>query len=152
MAATASNPIFYGAPVIGRVNNFSSANTARDGSGTLSTVTWIGTGGSSTPPAVGWILRRIDFIASHSSSAPDLADFIVTVFITDGTTITPWIDYDPGNAAAGSTTATAVPTTISPQYFSDVAFPANSYPLFGLTVAPTTGGLSVVMFGELANV
>ncbi len=150
MAATPSNPYFYGPPVIGRVANLTTANTARDGSGTLSTVVWVGTAGTSTPPAVPWILKKMEFIATHSSGAPDLADCVVTLFITDGTTITPWFDIDVGNAAAASTTATAVPIQ-SPVVFSDIEFPAGSYPLIGLTVAPATGGLSVVMWGNLAN-
>jgi len=153
MAVTSSGAYFYGAPVIGRVANLTTANTARDGSGTLSTVVWIGTAGSGTPPAVGWKLNRIDFIATHSSAAPDLADSVITAFITDGTTITPWFDIDIGNLAAASTTATAgLGTAFTPVLLSDALFPASSYPLFGITVAPTTGGLAVAMFGELANV
>jgi hypothetical protein len=151
MTAIASNGYFYGPPVIGRVANLTSANTARDGSGTLSTVVWIGTGGSSTPPAVPWMLKRLDIIAAHSSAAPDLADCVVTLFVTDGTTITPWFDLDIGNPAAASTILPATPVAVSPVSFSDIEFPAGSYPLLGITVAPTTGGLAAVMWGNLAN-
>lgn len=151
MTAITSGAYFYGPPVIGRVSSLTAANTARDGSGTLSTVTWIGTASSSTPPASPWVLKRIELIAASSGSAPDLADCVVTFFITDGTTITPWFDLDIANPAAASTVLTAVPTG-SPISFSDIEFPANSYPLIGITAAPTTGGLAAVMFGNLANV
>jgi hypothetical protein len=150
MTAVDSKAYFYGPPVIGRVANLATANTARDGSGTLSTVTWLGTAGSSTPPASPWLLKRIDLIAAHSSSAPDLADCVLTFFTTDGTTIVPWFDLDLGNPAAASTTLTAVPAS-SPLTFSDIEFPASCYPLIGITVAPATGGLAAVMWGNLIN-
>lgn len=152
MTAISSGAYFYGPPVIGRVANLTAANTARDGSGTLSTVVWIGTSGTSTPPAVPWMLKRIELMATSSGAAPDLADCVITLFITDGTTITPWYDIDIGNLNPAATTATAALSGFTPITFSDIEFPANSYPLLGLTVAPTTGGLAAVMWGNLANV
>ena len=61
MATTAT---YFGTACYGRVS-FSATNTARDGTGTLQALTWIGTGG--TAPTTDWNLKRVRIAESENT-------------------------------------------------------------------------------------
>src|SRR5574343_623541 len=121
--------------------SLSTANANRDGTGTLVTPTWGGSGGAGAP-TTDWQLLRLVI-----SETGDLADSVVTVFTTDGTTILFLTDVDINNPAAGATTVTGLVTDV---LFQDYKFPAGWDLRFGLTVAPTSGLAVVTAFCERA--
>jgi hypothetical protein len=116
------------------------ANTSRDGSGTLETPTWTGT--TSGPPETDWQLNRLVLC-----QATDLADSVMTMFTYDGTNTRLCWEYDFGDPAAASTTVTGLITEIP---FCGWGFPADTDLRFGITVAPTAGVLVVHGFCERA--
>jgi hypothetical protein len=119
----------------------STANTNRDGTGTLATPTWGGSGGAGAP-ITDWQLKRIIL-----SQTGDLADSVLTIFTTDGSTINFLTDVDLANPAAASTTASGFMYEIP---FVEHLFPANWDIRFGITVAPTSGACIVHAFCERA--
>jgi hypothetical protein len=143
-----STPTWIGTPFLGRAD-VSTANTGRDGSGTLVTPAWMGSGYSGADvafvagaPATNWQLNRISV-----GSTGDLADCVLTVFSTDGTTIKFLTDIDLGNAAAASATATGVVMEVP---LSDFRFPAGCDLRLGITAAPASGVAVVTLFADRA--
>lgn len=104
MAVTAT-PIFVQAPR-GEIVNFSTANTGRDGSGTLATL-W-------TPGANGSIIDHIDVCATGTTTAG-----VVRLFVFDGSTYRLWKELLIP-AKIPSTTIAAYSTSV------DCSLPSNS--------------------------
>lgn len=115
------------------------ANTARDGTGTLASPVWGGTGGAN-PPSTDWLLKRVSLCATG-----DLADSVMTMFVYDGTLTRLAYEYDLGNLAAASATVSGYITEVP---FQDWTFPGTWDLRFGITATPTSGVLSVVGFCE----
>ena len=110
----------------------STANTARDGTGTLATVM--------TGVAAGTRILRITVI-----STGDPADSIVNLFLHDGTTAHFWDAFDLGNPAAASTTVDAFRVS---QRYPNLYLPNASWSLrASVTVALTAGVMKVWAFG-----
>jgi hypothetical protein len=134
----ASDPVFTSA-WCNFTAQVSTANTGRDGSGTLVTPTWGGTGGAN-PPATDWMLKRLSLCQTG-----DLADCIMTMFVYDGTNTRLCYEYDFANPTAASATA---PGYIIEVPFQDWTFPATWDLRFAITAAPTAGVLAVTGFCE----
>jgi hypothetical protein len=127
----AVNPTFESTPRTA-VASVSTANTARDGSGTLaSIITGVSAG------------TRIDRLVLNSTADP--ADSTVTIFLFDGSTAWYWREVDLGNPAAGS-------TTVAPFFYeiklADAILPNGSWILkAAITVALTSGVMNLFAHG-----
>lgn len=128
MAAT---PTFVSTPRLA-VAAVSTANTGRDGSGTIATVI--------TGVAAGTKISRVVVAATG-----DPADSIVTLFLHDGTTAWYWDSVDLGNPSAGSTNADSARFE---RTYEDLILPDASWSLrAAITVALTSGQANVFAFG-----
>lgn len=127
----ATTPSFVTTPRIGVVD-VATANTARDGTGTIATII--------TGVAAG---TRIDRVVAITTGDP--ADSIVNLFIHDGTTAHFFDDIDMGNPAAASTT---IPAFRSERPYSNLILPNASWSLrASITVALTAGVMKLFAFG-----
>jgi hypothetical protein len=127
----ASTPAFTTTPRIGRAS-VSTANTARDGTGTIVDVI---TGASTGTKIVEVVIK--------SSAQP--AASVVTLFLTDGTATYILDEVALGTPAAGSTTVASYRSTV---LYQNLVLPNASWKLqAAVTVAPTSGVINVVAFG-----
>lgn len=127
----ASNPTFASTPRIG-LGSVTTANTARDGSGTIvNCLTGVAAG------------TRIERIVVKATADP--ADSIVTIFIYDGSTYWIFDEFDWGNPAPGSTT---VESGRMEKAYRDIVLPASTWKIAAaITVALTSGAANVEVFG-----
>lgn len=134
----AGTPAFASAPRI-LAAAVSTANTARDGTGTIATLT----GASWTSaPAAGTKVTSVAVVATG-----DPADSIVNLFIHDGTTAWYFDSFDLGNPAAASTT---VDTYRASKTYADLVLPSGYTLRASITVALTAGVCNVfAMAGDL---
>ncbi len=124
----ASTPSFTGTPRIG-ATTVSTANTARDGTGTIATVI--------TGVAAG---TKISEVVLKATDNP--ADSVVTLFLYDGSTYTLFDEVDLGDPAAASTTVTGYRTSVR---YDNLVLPSASWSLrAAITVAPTGGVVNVI--------
>jgi hypothetical protein len=126
----ATAPNFTGTPQT-EVASVSTANTARDGTGTIATVFTAGASGS-----------RITSIRCVATVDP--ADSIVNLFLHDGTTAWFFDSVDMGNPAAASTTADAFKAVVS---YTDLLLPSGWSLRASITVALTAGVVNVFAHG-----
>lgn len=127
MSAT---PAFAATPRIGAVT-VSTANTNRDGTGTIATVITAG--------ASGTLIRRLVFKATG-----DPADSIVNVFLHDGSTYYLFDEVDLGNPAAASTTVEGYRFE---KAYTDLTLPTSWSVRAAITVALTAGVINVIALG-----
>jgi hypothetical protein len=127
MAAAAN---FVGTPEAA-VASVSTANTARDGTGTIATVFTAGSSGS-----------RITSVRCVATGDP--ADSIVNLFLHDGTTAWFFDSIDMGNPAAASTTVDAFKAVVS---YTDLLLPSGWSLRASITVALTAGVVNVFVHG-----
>lgn len=126
----ASSPTFTSVPRIG-VGSVSTANTARDGSGTIVDILTGATAGT-----------KINEIVVKATADP--ADSIVTLFIYDGSVYRIFDEFDLGDPAAASTT---VRSFREPRFYDNLVLPSASFKLAAaITVAPTSGAVLVLAF------
>lgn len=127
----ASIPAYATTPVIA-IGQVSTANTARDGTGTIATVI----------PAVTvpTLIRSI-----RVKATADPADSIVTLFLHDGTNFRLFDEIDLGDPAAGSTTVPAYNS--GPLFYDDLVLPVGWSLRAAITVAPTAGVVNVIAMG-----
>jgi hypothetical protein len=127
----AASPVYASVARVG-VAAVSTANTAKDGTGTIVDIL--------TGVAAGTRVNRVVVKATV-----DPADSILTIFIHNGTSYFLFDEVDLGNPAAGSTT---VETFRWEKTYSDLILPSTSYKLAAaVTVALTSGVLNVFAFG-----
>ncbi len=129
MAANTS-PIFLAVPKIGAVS-VSTANTARDGSGTIATVFTAGSFGS-----------KINEVVIKAEADP--ADSTVVFFLYDGSTYHVFDEWDIGNPAAGATTTVSYRES---RTYDNLLLPSGWSLRASITVALTSGVLRVVALG-----
>lgn len=124
-------PAFTATPRIGAIS-VSTANTARDGTGTIATVI--------TGVAAGTRIERVRIAATA-----DPADSIVNLFLHDGTNFWFFDSFDIGNPAAASTTADPF---VGEKTYNNLILPSASWSLrASITVALTAGVVNVFAFG-----
>lgn len=128
----ASAPSFASTP---RVAGASVAtNTARDGTGTITTVLSAGSGGT-----------KINEVVVKSTGQP--ADSVVTLFLFDGTSYYLFDEIDLGAPTAGSNTAAAYRTSVR---YDNVVLPNGWSLRAAVTVAATSGAVLVIaLAGDL---
>jgi len=126
----ATDPQFVTTPNVG-VNDVSTANTARDGSGTIETIFTAGADGS-----------RIEEIVIKATGDP--ADSIVTIFLHDGSNFYLFDEFDLGNPAAASTTVEGYRTS---RTYTNLVLPTGWTLRAAITVALTSGVINVFALG-----
>lgn len=127
----AADPAFTDTPLVARANVVT-ANTGRDGSGTIATIL--------TASAD----CKIEEIVVKANGDP--ADSVVTIFIdpTGGGTWYIFDEYDIGNPAAGSTTVVAYRLSTT---YANLCLPSGAKLGAAITVALTAGSLEVWALG-----
>lgn len=125
----ATSPAFASTPKLA-VGSVSTANTNRDGTGTIETIFSAGTSGS--------IVTRITIQATG-----DPADGIVTIFLHDGTTAQLFDEFDSGDPAAASNTVVGWRSDRT----YDLVLPNGWSVRAACTVAPTSGVFKVFVHG-----
>lgn len=126
----AADPVFAATPKIG-VASVSTANTSRDGTGTIATILTAGASGTK--------IYRISLQATG-----DPADSVVTLFLHDGTNYWLFDEIDVGNPAAASATVTGFRASRS---YDDLVLPSGWSFRAAITVALTAGVINVFAFG-----
>lgn len=126
----ASTPNFASTPRIGAVDVVT-ANTARDGTGTIATVI--------TAAAAGTRIERMVFKATG-----DPADSVITVFLHDGSTYFLYDEIDINNPAAATTTSEGYRFE---KPYRDLILPSGWSIRAAITVALTAGSIKVFALG-----
>jgi hypothetical protein len=126
----ATSPQFVTTPKIGAVT-VSTANTNRDGTGTIATVFTAGSSGS-----------RIEEVVLKATGDP--ADSVVTLFLHDGTTYFLFDEFDLADPTAASTTTTGYRTS---KTYDNLVLPSGYSLRAAITVALTSGVINVIALG-----
>lgn len=126
----ATSPQFTTTAKIG-VAAVSTANTARDGTGTIETVLTAGSNGT-----------RVERIWLQATGDP--ADSTVTIFLYDGAAYWLFDEFDIGNPAAASTTVAGYNTS---RAYTDLVLPSGWSIRAAITVALSAGVINVFALG-----
>jgi hypothetical protein len=126
----ADAPAFIATPRIGAVT-VSTANTARDGTGTIATVFTAGANGS-----------RIEEVVLKATGDP--ADSIVTLFLHDGSTYFLFDEVDLADPAAASTTVTGYRMS---RTYDNLVLPTGWSLRAAITVALSSGVINAIALG-----
>lgn len=127
----ASTPNFTATPRVG-IGAVSTANTNRDGSGTIVDILTGASGGT-----------KISEVVIKATANP--ADSTVTLFIYDGSTAWVFDEVDLGDPAAASATVASYRTSVT---YDNLVLPSASYKLqAAITAQPTAGSVNVIAFG-----
>lgn len=127
----ATAPSFIATPRIG-VGSVSTANTNRDGTGTIVDII--------TGAATG--TRILEVVVKADG---DPADCTVTLFLYDGSNSHIFDEIDLGNPAAGSATVASYRGTLT---YANLVLPSASWKLqAAITAAPTPGAVKVIALG-----
>ena len=126
----ASAPAFA-ATVKTAVGSVATANTNRDGTGTIATIFSAGSSGS-----------RLDLVWLKSTNDP--ADCTIVLYLHDGTTHWCLTEADFGNPAAGSATVATYETQVN---LNGLNIPTGWSLRASITAAPTAGVVNVFVFG-----
>lgn len=126
----ATVPNFTGTPKAA-VNSVSTANTLRDGNGTIATVFTAGASGSR--------ITEVRIVATG-----DPADSIVNLFLHDGATAWFFDSVDIGNPAAATTTVDAFKAVVG---YTNLLLPSGWSLRASITVALTAGVVNVFAHG-----
>lgn len=126
----AASPIFVGTPVIW-AGKLDTANTNRDGTGTIVTLGSAGASGS-----------RIDEIVVKADADP--ADCTVVFYLYDGSTYYVFDEWDIGNPAAGSATVASYRES---RLYENLVLPSGWSLRASITAGLTAGKMHVTAFG-----
>lgn len=129
MAAN-TEPVFAKTPIC-KVASVSTANTNRDGTGTIVDIATAGADGA-----------RIEEIVVKATGDP--ADSIVTIFIHNGTSYFLYDEFDLGNPAAASTTVEAYRSS---RTYENLVLESGEKLAAAITVALTAGVINVWVHG-----
>lgn len=126
----AADPQFISVANVGIVS-VSTANTARDGSGTVVTAWTAGASGG-----------KVNRVVLKATGQP--ADSIVTMFINDGGGLDLFDEFDLGAPAAASTTVTGFRME---RVYDDLVLEAGYIVAFAITVALSSGVIIATVLG-----
>lgn len=126
----AANPAYAATPRCAAAS-VSTANTNRDGTGTIATIFTAGASGS-----------KIEEIVIKAENDP--ADSIVILWLHDGSSYHMFDEVDLGNPAAGSTTVVAYRES---RLYESLILPSGWSLRASITVALTAGAIKVIAFG-----
>lgn len=116
--------------------------TATDGSGTSIAFTWY-----NSAPAADYMLTRLIVSSTSATGVGDVADSLIHIFVSDGSTERLIRTFDPGNPVAG--------TTVLPAFQREFAFgpefvlPSTVLPRVNVSVTPTAGNLDFVLLAQM---
>lgn len=130
--ASNTEPVFARAPLCG-VGAVSTANTNRDGTGTIVDILPFGSFGNGG--------ARVEEIVVKATGDP--ADSVVTIFIYDGSWFL-WDEFDLGNPAAASTTVEGYRVA---RTYENLVLTDGAKLGAAITVAPTSGVVNVWALG-----
>lgn len=125
-----ASPAFTSVPNIG-AGSVSTANTARDGTGTIATIFTAGGSGS----VVSEIVVKAD---------ADPADSCVVIYLHDGSNYHVFDEFDLGNPPAASAT---VPSYRDNKTYENLVLPTGWTVRASITAAPTSGVVQVIVLG-----
>lgn len=114
-----------------------------DGSSAGTAFTWY-----NTAPASDWMLTKIVFSSTSATGVGDLADSLIHITVTDGTTERLLRTIDIGNPAAGSVTLAGYQVEVN--FGPEFVFPSTVLPRIATSVTPTAGNLDAVLFAQVA--
>lgn len=123
-------PVFLLTPRVAMAS-VSTANTNRDGTGTVATICTAATNGT-----------RIEEIVVKATGDP--ADSVVTVFIHDGSNYFLFDEFDLGDPAAASTTVAGYRES---RTYRNLVLPSGYSIRAAITVALTAGVINVICMG-----
>lgn len=123
-------PIFTGS-VRSEAVSISTANTNRDGTGTIGTLFTAGSSGS-----------KIEEIVVKSDGDP--ADCTIVFYLHDGSTYFVYDEWDIGNPAAGSATVASYREV---RTYENLVLESGWSLRCSITAAPTSGTVKVLAFG-----
>ena len=126
----AAAPAFAATPRIGAVS-VSTANTNRDGTGTIATIITAGANGTQ--------IRELVLKATG-----DPADSVVTVFLHDGSSYYLFDEVDLGDPAAASNTVTGYRTSVR---YDNLFLPTSWSLRAAITVSLTSGVIMAIALG-----
>lgn len=126
----ASAPAFAATPKIGAVT-VSTANTNRDGTGTIATVFTAGSSGS-----------KIEEVVMKATADP--ADSTVVLYLYDGSTYYAFDEWDIGNPAAGSATVASYRES---RVYENLILPSGWSLRASITASLTAGVVNVIALG-----
>jgi hypothetical protein len=126
----ATAPLYMGTAML-MTATCSTANTARDGTGTLATPVWTQAGLTTGVPSTDFVIKRLLVLQTA-----DLASSMLTVFTWDGSAAKFLYDFQLSNPAASSATVTGV---VLDQPLLDWMLPGGLDLRFGITAAPSSG-------------
>jgi len=126
----ATTPAFAATPRIGAVSVVT-ANTNRDGTGTIATCFTAGSSGS-----------KIEEVVFKATADP--ADSVVVMYLYDGATYYIFDEVDLGNPAAGSTTVAAYRDR---RVYDNLVLPSGWSLRGSITVALTAGSIMMIALG-----
>lgn len=116
---------------------------ASDGSGSSTALTWY-----NTAPANDWMLTKVIISASSATGVGNLADSLLHIYVSDGSTERRLRTIDIGDPAAGSTTVSEYQIEIN--FGPEWIFPSTVLPRFAVSVTPTAGNVDVVVFAQMS--
>ena len=137
----AAAPVYFTTAKIGYVR-LTTGSLVTDGSAANTSVTWY-----NTAPSGDWMLTKIIVSATSATGVGDLADCVLYVFVTDGTTDRIIRQVDIGNPSAGSATAPGGQFEIN--FGPEFVFPSTVLPEFALSATPTAGNADIVVFAQM---
>ena len=136
----AAAPVYFTVAKMG-YSRFTTGVANTDGSGTTNAITWW-----NTAPTADYFIAKIVVSATSATGVGDLADSLLNMFVTDGSTERLFQTFDLGNPAAGSVSAGGYQNTITigPEF----VFPSTVSVKFVASVTPTAGNVDVVVFAQ----
>lgn len=138
----ASSASFLSSAKIGYAR-LTGALTATDGSGSPTTLTWVG-----GAPSTDFMLTQIVVSSTSATGVGDIADSLLHMFMDISGTARLLYSLDMGNPAAGSVTTPAQMWVVP--FGPAFIFPSAATLAFGVSVAPTAGNVDVVAFCQAA--
>ena len=136
----AAAPVYFTVAKIGH-GRITTGVANTDGSGTSIATTWY-----NTAPTADWMLTKVIFSSSSATGVGDLADCLIHVFVSDGSTERLVRTIDMGNYVAGTVALPGAQFEVN--FGPEWVFPSTVLPKFNVSVTPTAGNLDFVVFAQ----
>ncbi len=138
----AAAPKYFDTAKIGH-SRLTTGFVASDGSSAATAITWF-----NTAPATDWMLTKITAHSTSATNVGNIADSLLFIFATDGTTPRLIRVVDLGDPAVGSVSVAGYAAEIA--FGPEFIFPSTVLVSFAISVTPTAGNLDLVVFAQAA--
>jgi hypothetical protein len=137
----ASAPVYFATSKTGYAR-LTTGVVATDGSGASTGLTWY-----NTAPSADYMVTRLHVSSTSATGVGDLADSLLNIFVTDGTTERLFRTIDLGNFAAGTTVLPGgqLEIVLGPEFI----FPSAVSLKFAISVTPTAGQVDIVAMAQM---